>query len=80
MDASPPPSSGNGLQLSWFGRGSTSPGAALEVAPASDVSVTADVYRSQSTAHKGNFSRVLLGSSLFPVTAIMRLLFGPHLS
>lgn len=31
MDLSPPPGSYNGLQLSWFGRGSRPPGAALDV-------------------------------------------------
>lgn len=54
--------------------------AGCSAAPASDVSVTADFYQLQSTTHKGNFSRVLLGSSLFPVTAITLLLFGLRLS
>jgi len=55
-------------------------GSGCSVAPASDMNMTANFYHLQSTAHKGDFSRVLLGFAVFPLTSITLLLFGLHLS
>lgn len=44
------------------------------------MSMTADFYHLQSTAHKGSFSRVFLGFAVFPLTSITLLLFGLNLS